>query len=103
MNLGIAYGTTPKQVLREIGPPTKKHADCWLYRGHVGRIRGRYSGPYVDAMRFCFSEGPVGAKVMTQIFSHYATHTITKKHFPAQWGSPLTLLKVPDWYLQEKS
>jgi hypothetical protein len=103
MTLGIAYGTTAKQLLREIGSPTKKQADCWLYRGQVGRIRGRYSGPYVDAMKFCFSAGPTGGNVMTQIFSHYAGHTIAKEHFPAQWAHPVTLLKVPDWYLQEKS
>jgi hypothetical protein len=103
MGLGIAFGATPKQVLREIGSPTKEQANCWLYRGHVGSIRGRYSGPYVDAMKFCFSAAPTGGTVMTRIFSHYAAHTIAKEHFPGQWHPPATLMKVPDWYLHENS
>lgn len=111
MGLRIAYGSTPKQVLGQIGSPTKKQAHCWLYRGHVGNIRGRYPGPYVDAMKFCFSAGPTRGNVMTQIFSHYAAHTIAttdpitqkigKTHFAALWGRPVTLMKVPDWYQQE--
>jgi hypothetical protein len=112
-NLGIAYGSTPTQVLRQIGSPTAKQADCWLYRGHVGRIRGRYSGPYVDAMRFCFSDGPAGGQAVTQIFSHSpihtiikkdpVTHSISKKTFQARWDIPIDIAPVPDWYLQEGS
>jgi hypothetical protein len=112
-NLGIAYGSTRKQVLRQIGSPTAKQGDCWLYRGHVGRIRGRYSGPYVDAMRFCFSDGPAGGQAVTQIFSHSpihtiikkdpVTHSISKKTFQARWDIPIDIAPVPDWYLQEGS
>ncbi len=103
MTLGIAYGTTPQELLGEIGPPTRKQARCWLYRGRVGRIRGRYSGPYVDAMKFCFGAGPVGGKVMTRILSHYAAHTIKGEHFRGQWHPPVTLMRVPDWYLQRRA
>jgi hypothetical protein len=116
-NLGIAYGWTPKQVLRQIGAPVKKQANCWLYRGQVrggiGNIRGRFSGLYVDAIKFCFGEGPAGGEAMTQIRSHYAAHTIFKKDatghvvskrfYSAEWNGPVTLMKVPDWYLQETS
>lgn len=113
-NLGIAYGTTPKQVLQQLGSPTKKHAGCWLYRGQVGKIRGRHSGSYVDAMKFCLSEGSAGGWAVTQIFSYYVKHTIVKRDpvthrisskrtFPARWGPPLTFMKVPDWYLQQNS
>ena len=84
-----------------------------MYGGRVGRIRGRYSGPYVDAMKFCFSEGPAGGKAVTRILSHTPIHTIvtwdpvthtrSRKTFPAQWGGIVTLLKVPDWYLKQSS
>ena len=111
MDLQIAYGTTPKQVLRQIGSPTTKQADCWIYRGQS--IRGRYSGTGIDGIKFCFSEGATGNKVVTQIFNHTpahtiinkdpVTHAITKKHYPAQWFHAVTFLKVPDWYLQQNS
>jgi hypothetical protein len=113
MNLGIAYGTTPKQVLRQIGSPTKKQANCWLYRGFGNVIGGRYSGGGIDAMKFCFSEGGAGNRVVTRIFNHTPAHTIikknpdthkiTKKHFEAQWGPAFILRKPPDWWVEENS
>lgn len=114
-NLGIAYGTAPKQVLRELGSPSRKQGNCWVYRGRVGSIRGRYSGSFfVDAKRFCFSEGPAGGRAVTQVFDHYAKHTIvkrdpvthkitSKKTYPAEWGFPLRIEEVPSWYLQQNS
>jgi hypothetical protein len=111
--LGVPYGTARKQVLRQLGPPTKQQASCWIYRGRVGRIRGRYSDSDVDAMKFCFSEGPAGGKAVTQIFSHYAAHTIvrtdpvthavTKTSYAAQWGLPLAIEPVPAWYVQQST
>ncbi len=113
MNLGIAYGATPKDVLRQLGSPTTTNAHCWVYRGRAGNVRDRYSGPYVDALKFCFSAGPTGGEAVTQILSHTTTHTvtlrdfaghaITKKRFQAQWGPTVAILKVPDWYGQESS
>jgi hypothetical protein len=113
MDLQIAYGTTPRQVLRQLGSPTTRQADCWIYRGQPGRIRGRYSGQGIDGMKFCFSAGGAGNTVVTQIFNHVpahtnidtdpVTHTITKTHYPAQWLHAFTMLKVPDWYLQQSS
>jgi hypothetical protein len=107
-NLGIAYGTAPKQVLRQLGSPTKKQADCWLYRGHVGKIRGRYPGPYVDAVKFCFAEGaPSGGRIVAQILSHRVSHSVThsrsRRTIPAFWGWPTNRGAVPDWYLHENS
>jgi hypothetical protein len=92
----------------QLGAPTAKSGHCWLYQGEVGRIRGRLSGSYVDAMKFCFGEGPAGGRAVTKILSHDVAHTIvardgTKKHFPAQWGGAITIMRVPDWYLQENS
>lgn len=112
-NLGIAYGTTPAQVLRQLGTPAATEASCWLYRGRVGRIRGRLSGLYVDAMKFCFGEGSGGGKAVTQIASHMVAHTIVsrnpvthrivKKSFPARWAPPIALAMVPGWYVQQNS
>jgi hypothetical protein len=113
-NLGIAYGSTPAEVRRQLGSPVQQRAGCWLYRGRVGRIRGRWSGSYVDAMKFCFAEGPVGSQVVTQILSHSPRHTIVKRNpsthkivwkrtFPAQWDPPITIAEVPSWYLQQNS
>jgi hypothetical protein len=113
MDLQIAYGSTPKQVLRQLGSPTTRQADCWIYRGRVGSIRGRYSGPYIDAMKFCFSAGAAGNKVVTQIFNHLpartivnkdpVTHVTTKEHFPARWLHAIIIQKVPDSYAQQHS
>lgn len=121
-NLGIAYGMAPNEVLRRLGSPTERHAGCWLYRGKNGIIRGHYSSPYVagypvayddDAIKYCFSEGPVGGLAVTRIFAHTPAHTIrrwdsatqtfVKKHFSAQWGPILDFEKPPDWYLQQNS
>lgn len=109
MTGGIAYGTTPKQLLRDLGSPKKKEGDCWLYRGNVhgeiGTIRGHYSGPYVDAMKFCFADGPVGGKVVMTIVSHYAphfilrrnsvTHALSKTFYSGLWAPPVTFMRVP--------
>jgi hypothetical protein len=113
INLGIAYGTTQEQMLRQLGSPTTKRANCWLYRGQIGTIRGRYSGPYVDALKFCFSDGPAGGKAVTQILSHRSAHSVAKtnlvtgaisKHrVAAFWGWPIDRTSVPDWYVQENS
>ena len=113
-NLGIAYGSAPAEVRRQLGPPVQQRAGCWLYRGRVGRIRGRWSGSYVDAMKFCFSEGPVGSQVVTQILSHSPRHTIvrrdpythkivSKRTWPAQWGPAITIAEVPAWYVEQNS
>lgn len=121
-NLGIAYGMAPNEVLRRLGSPTSTHAGCWLYRGKNGIIRGHYSSPYVagypaagydDAIKYCFSEGPVGGMVVTQMFTHTpahtirrwdaATHTVVKRHFPAGWGPIPDFVKPPDWYLNQNS
>jgi hypothetical protein len=110
-NLGIAYGTTPDQVLRQLGSPAAKQTNCWLYRGRV--IPDSYRALYIDAMKFCFSDGAVGNKVVTRIITHSPTHTITRTDpvthavtttkYPAGWGPPLVLQKVPAWYLQQDS
>jgi hypothetical protein len=106
MDLGIPYGATPKQVLRQLGSPTTKQADCWLYRGPE-KLHGPYLSPYVDAMKFCFAEGPAGGKAVSDIYNHTVAHTIKwhdeKRRYPAQWSRPIALAKVPDWYLQENS
>lgn len=112
LNLGIAYGTTPKQVLRRLGSPTTKQARCWIYRGPT-KIPGSYRALYVDAAKFCFSAGAAGGKAVTQIFNHTPTHTIikenpvthtvTKEKFSAQWGPEFVLQRPPDWYLQQSS
>lgn len=113
-DLGIVYGSTPKQVLSRLGSPTKEQAHCWLYRGRVGSIRGHYPGPYVDAMKFCFSEGPAGGTAVTRILNHLPIHSIIKRDpvtnqiiskqtFPAQWGISMAREMVPDWYLEQNS
>jgi hypothetical protein len=112
-DLGIPYGTAASHVLRELGPPTAKQGSCWIYRGRIGRIRGRSSDSFVDAMKFCLSEGPAGGMAVTQVFDHYVahiivrtdpvTHRVEKRTYPALWGHPVVLMKVPDWYVQESS
>lgn len=108
MNLRIPYGTTAAQVLRQLGRPASTRNGCWLYRGRIGSIRGRFSGPYVDAVRFCFGEGPLGGKVVTQVLSHTPRHTIvrpdgSRRTYPAGWGPSITLIRPPEWYLRQSS
>lgn len=113
MTLGIAYGASRKDVLRQLGPPTARQGRCWVYRGQVGRIRGRSSGPFVNAMKFCFSEGPAGGEAVMHIFGYRPAHTVTmwdpetgvlvKKRFPARWGPTIAIARVPDSYVQGNS
>lgn len=113
-DLEIAYGSTPNQVRSQLGAPTSVVGSCWLYRGTVGRIRGRLSGLYIDAMKFCFGEGAGGGTGVDEILSHQITHTIVKRDpvthrivkvatYRASWGHPLTIARVPDWYVQQSS
>jgi hypothetical protein len=85
-NLGIPYGSTPRQVLGQLGSPTAKHGNCWVYQGQLGRIRGRVVNSAVDAFRFCFGSGPLGGKVVAQIFQHDPAQTVDGKKLPAGWG-----------------
>jgi len=113
LSLGVAFGATPEQVVRRLGAPTTRDGSCWVYRGRAGAVRGRVSGPYVDALKFCFSPGPLGRNVVTQIYSHTVAHTIVetdpmshtvfKRRFPARWGYTVAIAKVPSWYVQESS
>jgi hypothetical protein len=95
LNLGIRYGSTPKQVQRRLGAPATKHGSCWVYRGHGERVAGFYTGPYIDAMRFCFSDGPTGIKVVTNTFAHIVAHTVHKRTIPAQWIHTFTIARPP--------
>jgi hypothetical protein len=54
--LGIAYGATPKQVQAQLGSPTIKHGNCWIYQGQPGTVRGLTANSTVDAFKFCFGE-----------------------------------------------
>ena len=100
MNLGVAYGTTPKQVRRQLGAPATTNGNCWTYRGSKV-IPDAYRAFYSDAVRFCFSPGATGNNVVTQIFDHWMAHTIvetdpvthvkSRKYFPAVWGPAFTL------------
>lgn len=95
-NLGIPYGAASKRVLRELGAPDEKDGSCWLYRGRVGKIRGRYSGWHVDAMKFCFAPaGPGRGETVAQIFSHYVAYKFKKQNVPPRWAVPLTFGGVP--------
>jgi hypothetical protein len=101
-------------VRRRLGAPTAVDGSCWLYQGTVGRIRGRLSGLYIDAMKFCFAEGAGGGTAVEEILSHQITHTIVRRDpltrrivkvatYGASWGHPLTIARVPDWYVQQSS
>ncbi|HEX3805509.1 MAG TPA: hypothetical protein VHV52_01905 [Gaiellaceae bacterium] len=84
-NLGIPYGSTPRQVLGQLGSPTAKRGNCWVYQGQRGRIRGRVVNSAVDAFKFCFAPGPLGGNVVARIFQHSPAQTIDHKKLPAGW------------------
>ena len=92
MNLGIAYGATAKQVLRQLGAPTSKEGNCWIYRGRAIAANRAHAGPNVDAMKFCFSEGSTGDQVVSTISSHYMATTFHNRRYPAHWGGFVTIM-----------
>jgi hypothetical protein len=90
----IAYGATPKQVLTALGPPTTKHAGCWTYPAENHTINGEYLGDVVDALRYCFGDGPAGGQVVTTIHEHLIPHRLpNKKWYPGGWGGVMTLMQ----------
>jgi hypothetical protein len=88
-NGGIAYGDTAKQVLTKLGSPTQKQAACWIYDAHLHTINGMYLGKVIDAMKFCFAEGPLGGNVVSTIYEHFipsVTASLPKdKRPPGGW------------------
>lgn len=94
LSAGIAYGATPKAVLAKLGPPTTRRKSCWVYRGKQNP-KGRYEAPGVDAMEYCFSEGPAGGQAVSEIYSHTVAHTTNGQYIPAFWGHPLVIVRVP--------
>ena len=101
LNLGVAYGTTPRQLRRRLGAPAAIQANCWIYRGSKD-IPSSYRAIYIDAVKFCFSAGSAGNKAVAETFDHSPAHTIvktdpvthtkTRTRFQAQWFHAMTLM-----------
>jgi len=70
--MGVAYGSTPGQVARQLGRPTETSRGCWVYRGQPGSIRGRAVNSTVDAFKFCFGPGPTGGTVVSRVLQQDA-------------------------------
>jgi hypothetical protein len=85
---GIAYGDTPKKVLRALGAPTEKHRACWVYSAPGSRLHGLFVGQGVDAMKYCFAAGPAGGEAVSAIYGHRAAFTFRNKKYPARWVLP---------------
>lgn len=101
LDLGVPYGSTSTQVQQHLGPPTTKHATCWIYAGK--HIPNSYRAVFIDATKFCFAAGGAGDKVVAEIFNHSPAHTIVKRdpithaitsrqRFPATWLPAITLM-----------
>jgi hypothetical protein len=75
-NGGIAYGDGAKQVMAKIGSPTTKQRACWSYQAKSHTVNGEYLGQFVDGLRYCFGDGPVGGKVVTAIYEHIVAHAL---------------------------
>jgi hypothetical protein len=69
-NGGIAYGDTAKQVTAKLGRPGKKQSACWIYSAPDHTLHGEYLGKVIDAVRYCFADGPVGGQVVSTIYEH---------------------------------
>ena len=83
---GIAFGAKPGQVLAKLGPPTKKQSACWVYTARAHRVGGAYLGTFVDGLKYCFGAGPLGDKVVANVYEHIVPHTLpSKKWFPGGW------------------
>lgn len=90
MNLGIPYGTTPRQLLARLGPPDRRRGNCWTYAAHAGSVRSIYAGEYTDAVRFCFVAG-----IVSDIHDHEIAYTYHHIRIRAKWILPLTF--APPW------
>jgi hypothetical protein len=83
---GIPFGASSQQVVGTFGPPTRNGAGCSVYSANAHRINGEYLGKFVDGLKFCFSDGPAGGKVVSTIYNHLIAHpTPADKHFAGGW------------------
>jgi hypothetical protein len=82
-NGGVAYGDTAKQVVAKLGPPTRQRAACWVYSAGGHTIHGEYLGKWIDALKFCFADGPVGGRVVATIYEHILpTAPLSETEYP---------------------
>ena len=75
-NAGIAYGDSESTVLAKLGRPTTKQAACWVYDTHGRAVNGMDLGASIDGIKFCFGDGPVGGKVVANIYEHFTARAV---------------------------
>lgn len=93
-DLGIPYGASPSQVLRRLGRPNGKRPGCWIYRVRNGAQEiGDGFGQWVDAVEYCFAEGPTGGRAVSLIQSHFVARTIGRKRYPADWAHVVVMAR----------
>lgn len=95
-NGGIAYGDTQRAVSTTLGDPTAKQAGCWIYtlRGHA--VNGMNLGKIIDAIKYCFTAGPAGGRVVSTIYVHLIPSVVARlpkdKRPPGGWTHPFTFM-----------
>ena len=100
-NGGIAYGDDAKQVMAKVGSPKTKQGACWSYQTKSNIVNGEYLGQFVDGLRYCFGDGPVGGKVVTAIYEHIVAHTLPSgKWYPGGWNHAMVLMSPGQEKLQ---
>jgi hypothetical protein len=73
--------------VRRLGQPDHKlPSGCWTYQVENGaKLIGDGFGQWVDAVKYCFGDGPAGGKDVILIESHMVAHKVGKRLFPASW------------------
>jgi hypothetical protein len=103
-NGGVAYGDTHETVATKLGPPTQKGAACWIYNARRHIVNGMYLGETVDALRYCFADGPAGGTVVSTIYEHLIPSAVARlpknKRPPGGWMHALVFMPKASQHLK---
>jgi hypothetical protein len=103
-NGGIAYGDTRGTVSAKLGTPNQKKPPCWIYNAHHHTVNGMYLGETVDAIRYCFADGPAGGTVVSTIYEHLIPSAVAQlpkdKRPPGGWMHPLIFMPKASQHLK---
>jgi len=90
--------------LAKLGTPTTKQAPCWVYDTNGHAINRMDLGATIDGIKYCFGDGPVGGKVVANIYEHLtasALATMPKdKRPPGGWMPALILMPKAQQHLK---
>jgi hypothetical protein len=103
-NAGIAYGDTQDMVSAKLGAPTQKKAACWIYDAHNHTVNDMNLGGSIDAVKYCFADGPVGGKAVAAIYERFTPSALARmpkdKRPPGGWVPAITFMPKSQQHLK---